>query len=51
MGEAYEEGIVMRVMEAITDESILTLLKKALYPQPLDDKLQRMNDIIEALTK
>ena len=50
MGEA-EEGIVMRVMEAITDERILTLLKKALYPQPLDDKLQRMNDIIEALTK
>ena len=50
MGEAYEEGIVIRVMEAITDERILTLLKKALYPQPLDDKL-RMNDIIEALTK
>ena len=25
MGEAYEEGIVMRVMEAITDERILKL--------------------------
>ena len=50
MGEA-EEGIVLRVMEALTDDRILTLLKKALYPQPLDDKLQRMNDTIEALTK
>ena len=50
MGEA-EEGIVRGVMEALTDDRILTLLKKALYPQPLDDKLQRMNDIIESLTK
>ena len=50
MGEA-EEGIVLRVLEALTDDMILSLLKKALYPQPLDDKLQRMNDIIETLTK
>ena len=44
MGEA-EKGIVLRLMEALTDDRILSLLKKALYPQPLDDKIERMNDI------
>ena len=39
MGEA-EQGIVLRVMEALTDDRILSLLTKALYPQPLDDKLE-----------
>ena len=46
-----EERIVLRVMEALTDDRILSLLKKALYPQPLDDKLARMNDTLDALTK
>ena len=49
-GEA-EEGIVLRVMEALTDDRIISLLKKALYPQPLEDKLERMNDTLDALTK
>ena len=49
VGEA--EGIVLRVMEALTDERILSLLKKALYPQPLDDKIERMNTTIESFTK
>ena len=49
VGEA--DGIVLRVMEALTDERILSLLKKALYPQPLDDKIERMNTTIETLTK
>ncbi len=39
MGEA-EQGIILRVMEALTDDRILSLLTKALYPQPLDDKLE-----------
>ena len=46
-----DEGIVLRVMEALTDDRILSLLTKALYPQKLDDKLERMNDTLDALTK
>ena len=42
VGEA--EGIVLSVMEALTDERILSLLKKALYTQPLDDKIERIRD-------
>ena len=49
VGEA--DGIVLRVIEALTDERILSLLKKALYPQPLDDKIERMNTTIESFTK
>ena len=34
------DDIVIRIMEALTDERILRLLRKALYPQDLFDKLE-----------
>ena len=42
MSEA-EEGIVLRVIEALTDDRVLSLLKKVLYPHPLDDKLEQIS--------
>ena len=44
------EDIILTVMEALTDERVLKLLRKALYPQPLLDKLDAMNTRIEKLT-
>ena len=44
------EDIILTVMEALTDERVLKLLRKALYPQPVLDKLDEMNTRIENLT-
>ena len=41
------DDIVIRIMEALTDERILRLLRKALYPQDLFDKLDQMSARID----
>ena len=45
------DDIVIRIMEALTDERVLNILKKALYPQPLCDKMDEMNAKIVNLTE
>ena len=45
------DDIVIRIMEALTDERIRNILKKALYPQPLCDKIDEMNAKIVNLTE
>ena len=45
------DDIVIRIMEALTDERILNILKKALYPQPLCDKIDEMNAKMANLTE
>ena len=50
MSEAVD-GIILHVMEALTDDRVLKLLKKALYPQPLIEKMYLMSASIDALTK
>ena len=48
-----EEGddIVLNIIEALTNEHVLSALKKALYPQQLSDKLDEMNAKMAKLTE
>ena len=50
-GEGEGDETVIRIMEALTDERILNILKKALYPQPLCDKIHEMNAKMVNLTE
>ena len=45
------DDIVIRIMEALTDERILNILKKGLYPQPLCNKIDEMNAKMANLTE
>ena len=42
IGEA-EDGTILHVMEALTDDRVLKLLTKALYRQPLIEKIDLMS--------
>ena len=48
--DAVEGGILLTAMEAQADKRVLKLLRKALYPQPLLDKLNEISTGIENLT-